>query len=107
MTIDESLKELASQQYPHQVDVVDAVMSQVRQHPYLRPVKRMRVWQQALSVAVAAAIVALVVNVVVVNMQAYDETGIGNMISQVHSYDYYGSSIEEYAPNPIEYLYEE
>ena len=94
-------------QCPHRVDVVDAVMSQVRQHPYLRPVKRPHIWRQALSIAVAAAIAALIVNVVVVNVQTYDEAGIGNMISQVHSYEYYGSSIEEYVPNPIEYLYEE
>ena len=39
MTIDEGLKELAAMQYPHQVDVAQAVMAQVRQHPYLQPVR--------------------------------------------------------------------
>ncbi len=106
MTIDEGLNELARQQYPHQVDVVQAVMAQVRQHPYLQPVRRVQTWQRVVSSSVAAVLLALVVSVTVVRIQAYNEAGIGSMIAQVQDYNYYGS-VEEAAMNPIEYIYEE
>ena len=106
MTVDEGLKELARQQYPHNVDVVQSVMAQVRMHPYLQPRRQVATWQRIVSATMAAAIVALLVNLVVVNLRSYDEDGIGYMISQVHDYNYYGSSVEE-AVNPIEYIYEE
>ena len=37
MTIEKQLRELAQQTCPKQVDVVDAVMAEVRQRPYLQP----------------------------------------------------------------------
>ena len=37
MTIEKQLQELAQQTCPKQVDVVDAVMAEVRQRPYLQP----------------------------------------------------------------------
>lgn len=106
MTVDEGLKELARQQYPHQVDVVQGVMAQVSQHPYMQPRRQVAVWQRVVSTAVAAAIVALLINVVVVNVRSYDEDDIGYMISQVHDYNYYGA-VEEAADNPIAYIYDE
>lgn len=108
MTVDEGLKELARMDYPREVDVVDGVMAEVMKHPYLRPVHRtVQPWQRIVSTTVAAAVVALVVNVVALRMNSYDEAGIGSMISQVHDYEYYGSTIEDGAVNPYEYLYNE
>ena len=106
MTIDEGLKELAAMQYPHQVDVAQAVMAQVRQHPYLQPVRRVQPWQRVVSSSVAAVVVALIASVTVIRIQASNEAGIGSMIAQVQDYGYYGS-VEEAAVNPIEYIYEE
>ena len=105
--IDELLKQLAAEQYPHQVDVVDSVMSQVSARPYLRPVRRVQSWQRWTSGAVAAVIILLAVNLTVSRIQANDNAGIGYMIAQVQDYNYYGSTIEDEAVNPIEYLYEE
>lgn len=106
MTIDEGLNELARQQYPGTVNVVDAVMAQVRLHPYLRPIHRVRTWQKVLSSSVAAVVLALLVSVTVMRIQAYNDAGIGTMISQVHDYSYYGT-VDEVAVNPIECIYEE
>lgn len=106
MTVDEGLKQLAAKDYPGKVDVVEAVMAEVSKHPYLRPVKKtVQPWRRIVSTTVAAAIVAVVVNVVAVRTNKYDEDGIGQMIAQVQDYDYYGSTIEDGAVNPMEYLY--
>ena len=108
MTVDESIKELAALRYPGKVDVVESVMAEVSKHPYMRPVRKaVQPWQRIVSTTVAAAIVALVVNVVTVRMHSYDEAGIGSMISQVPNYEYYGSTVEDCAENPIEYFYNE
>lgn len=108
MTVDESIKELAALRYQGKVDVVESVMAEVSKHPYMRPVRKaVQPWQRIVSTTVAAAIVALVVNVVTVRMHSYDEAGIGSMISQVHNYEYYGSTVEDCAENPIEYFYNE
>ncbi len=107
MTIDEGLKELARLEYPKKVDIVDKVMAEVSKKPYLRPVHKVQPWQRIVSTSIAAAIVALIVNIVVIRTAKYDEDSIGNMISQVNEYDYYGYTIEEQAINPIEFLYDE
>ena len=109
MNIEEQLQELSCQTYPRQVDVVDAVMAQVRQHPYLMPsapaanTKKV-VWRR-IALTAAAAVAALVV----INISfrpSYDEAQIGDMLAYVSDYDYY-SSVEEMAVNPIEFIYEE
>lgn len=105
MKVDDGLKELAQMEYPRKVNVVDAVMAEVGKHPYLRPVHHVQTWQRIVSTTVAAAIALLIVNVVVVRTQTYDEVGIGAMIAQVQNYDCYGSTIEDGAVNPFEYLY--
>ena len=107
MTVEEGLKELAGKNYPGKVDVVQGVMAEVMKHPYMQPVRRVQPWQRIVSTTVAAALVALVVNVVTVRMNSYDEEGIGMMISQVQNYEYYGSTVENAAVNPVDYFYEE
>ena len=106
MTIDEGLQELARQQYPRKVDVVEGVMAQVRQHPYLQHVHRVHTWQRIASSAVAAVLLAIVVSTVVIRVQASNDAGLGSMIAQVQDYGYYGSAVEEPALNPIECIYE-
>ena len=107
MTIDEGLQQLAQLEYPRKVDVVDKVMATVSERPYLRPIHKVQPWQRIVSTTIAAAIVALIVNVIVIRNAQYDEVGIGNMISQVHDYNYYGFSVEQQAVNPIEFLYDD
>lgn len=103
MNIEEQLQLLSRQRCPKQVDVVDAVMAQVRQKPYLQPVHRTAVWRTVALSAVAAVVAVVVFNVA--SFRSYDEEGIGTMIASVSDYSYYGSI--ESAANPIEYLYEE
>lgn len=104
MNIDEQLQQLSRQTCPRQVDVVDAVMAQVRQRPYLVPVKRNYLWQRVALTAVAAALALVVVNVA--TARSYNETQIGDMLAYVSDYDYY-APVESVASNPIEYLYDE
>lgn len=114
MNIEEQLQILSRQTYPKQVDVVDAVMAQVRQKPYLQPgaqsraaglshVHRTALWRTVALTAVAAVAALVVINVGA--FRSYDVEGIGSMIASVSDYDYY-SSVES-AANPIEYLYDE
>ena len=115
MNIDEQLQELSRQTCPKQVDVVDAVMAQVRQHPYLMPVvetrqaasprKTNKVLWRRIALTAAAAVAALVVLNVSLR-PSYDEAQIGDMLACVTDYDYY-SPVEELAENPIEVLYDD
>ena len=82
MTIEQQLDELACQEYPKKVDVVDRVMAEVEKKPYLRPVNNRVNWQR-ISVIAAAAVVALVaVNVVVFNTGSLDNGSQGLPIAQ-------------------------
>ena len=82
MTIEQQLDELAGQEYPKKVDVVDRVMAEVEKKPYLRPVHNRVNWQR-ISVIAAAAVVALVaVNVVVFNTGSLDNGSQGIPIAQ-------------------------
>ena len=101
MTVDEGLNELARQRCPQTVDVVQAVMARVSAHPYMRRTQRGRV----LPYAAAAAVVGIVGTGIVARHD--NNTGIGSMVAQVQDYSYYGSTVEEAAVNPIEYIYEE
>ena len=106
MTIDQTLEQLARQQYPGKVDVVDRVMAQVEQHPYLQRVTPQRFgWQRFSAIAAAAVVALLAVNVVFFH-NAYDDDGIGSMIAQVNDYSSW-NSVEYAAVNPIESLYDE
>ena len=114
MNIEEQLKELSHQNCPRQVDVVDRVMAEVRQHPYLiptaaaetrravTPIKKV-LWRR-IAMTAAAAVAALVVfNIAVA--PSYNEEQIGTMLAYVYDYDNY-ASVESAAPSPIDYLYD-
>lgn len=103
MNIDEQLQQLAQQTCPRQVDVVDAVMAQVRQKPYLMPNHRKVVWRRVATTAVAAVAALVLLNVAF--RPSYNEQQIGSMMAYVSDYDYY-SPVEDLAENPIEFLYE-
>ncbi len=108
MTIEEQLKQLAAEQYPGKVDVVDAVMAEVSNHPYLQPaVRKHHINWRLVGSAVAAAIAAVVVvNVAIVNTRSYDEEGMGNMIAQLNDYSSW-NTIEESAVDPYDYFFDE
>lgn len=106
MTIEETLKQMAGLQYPRQVDVVDRVMAEVSQHPYLQPVKRVVQWGRVSAIAAAAVVALLAVNVAVFQLRDYDEVGIGSAMLTLNDYTMW-NTVEEAAVNPIEYLYEE
>ena len=106
MTIEEQLKELAAQEYPRKVDVVDAVMREVSQRPYLQPVHRKVYWRLISGAAAAAVALVLVVNIAIHNFRGYDDDGLGSMIAQVNDYSSW-TTVEDAAENPYEYFYEE
>ena len=106
MTIEETLQQLSKQQYPHQVDVVDRVMAEVGQKSYLQPVRRTVSWQRISAIAAAAVVALLAINIAVFNSTSYDDEGLGSMIAQVNDYSSW-NTVEEYAVEPLEYLYEE
>ena len=97
MNIEEQLQILSRQTCPKQVDVVDAVMAQVRRKPYLRPAHRTALWRTVALTAVAAVAAVVVFNVA--SFRSYDEEGIGRMMAYV--------SVETAAVNPIECLYDD
>ena len=82
MTLEQQLDELAGQEYPKKVDVVDRVMAEVEKKPYLRPVHRRVNWQRITAVAAAAVVALVAVNVVVFNNHSYDNNGVGSTIAQ-------------------------
>lgn len=115
MNIDEQLQELSQLTCPRQVDVVDAVMNEVRQHPYLitkslshsatqSPRHRKVVWRRIALTAVAAMAALVVINLSF--RPSYNEEQIGTMLAYVSDYDYY-LPVEELAENPIEFLYDD
>lgn len=106
MNIDQTLEQLKQLNYPKQVDVVDKVMAQVSQKPYLRPVQHRPLWTRIVATAAAAAVALLLVNVLSITLRSYDEAGMGNTLAQLNDYGSWGS-VEEVALNPYESLYEE
>lgn len=106
MTLEQTLEQLSQQQYPHKVDVVDCVMAQVQQKPYLRPVRRSIGWRQ-ISIAAAAAVVALfVVNITFFRPSSFSNEDMGYAISQFNDFSSW-NTVEEAALNPMEPLFEE
>ena len=106
MTLEQKLNQLASLQYPHKVDVVDSVMAQVSQRPYLRPVRRTLSWRY-ISIAAAAAVVALfIVNITLFRPVNSSNEDMGCAIAQFNDYSSW-NTVEEAAVNPFEFLYEE
>ena len=86
MTIEQQLDELAGLEYPKKVDVVDRVMAEVEQKPYLRPVHRFNHWQRIGTIAAAAVVALVAVNVVLFNTGSLNNDGTGSMVSQVDDY---------------------
>ena len=106
MTIEQQLEQLAQLQYPNKVDVVDSVMAQVSQRPYLCPVHRKFTWRY-ISIAAAAAVVALfIVNITIFRPAAYSNEDMGFAIAQFNDYSSW-NTVEEAAVNPFDYIYEE
>lgn len=56
MTTEQQLDELARLEYPKKVDVVDKVMAEVGQKPYLRPVHKPIRWQRIATIAAVAVV---------------------------------------------------
>jgi anti-sigma-K factor RskA len=90
MNIDEQLQELSRQTCPKQVDVVDAVMAQVRQHPYMinnslddtaaqSSDHRKVIWRRIALTAAAAAVAVVVFNISL--RPSYNEEQIGDMVA--------------------------
>ncbi len=108
MTIEQQLENLSRQTCPKQVDVVDSVMDVVSKKPYLQPVHRnnRQIWR-IVATTVAAAVVALIVNVTVLYTHNYDDEGLGMMMAQVNDYSSYSvmGTVEDAAVDPLEYVY--
>lgn len=77
MTMEQQLDELARLEYPKKVDVVDKVMAEVGQKPYLRPVHKPIRWQRIATIAAAAVIGLVAVNVVLFNSGTTDNASQG------------------------------
>ena len=104
MTIEQTLEHVATLQYPRNVDVVDGVMAQVVQHPYLRlspPATRR--WRMAAVAAAAAAVI--VVGAFLLRPSGYSNEDMASAIMQFNDYSSW-TTIEE-AANPIADIYEE
>lgn len=104
MNTEQLLKELSQQTCPREVDVVDAVMAQVRQRPYLMPRRNTTLVRRiALSVAAVAAVAIIAVPALM--PRSDNDAQLDDMFAYVQDYDYFYHV--ESAANPIEYLYED
>ena len=104
MNTEQLLKELSQQTCPREVDVVDAVMAQVRQRPYLMPRRNTTLVRRiALSVAAIAAVAIIAVPALM--PRSVNDAQLDDMFAYVQDYDYFYHV--ESAANPIEYLYED
>lgn len=82
MTIEQQLDELAGLEYPKKVDVVDQVMAEVEKKPYLRPVHGRVNWRNVSTIAAAAVVALVAINVVVFNGHSLDNGTQGIPIAQ-------------------------
>lgn len=110
MTDEDILQQLRELNYPDKIDVVDAVMAQVRNKPLLVPQPK-HVSFQRWAIAVAACFVlAVTVNVSILFLRDFNEPQLSKDIAMVYNYtDAYNSisSDDSYDFGLVEYLYDE
>lgn len=85
MTDDYLLQQMRDMRYPAQVDVVDGVMSQVASRPIMvrRPVPR---WRSIAIAAAACALLAVGVNMVLLQTRQFDTRSISGCLTEVYDY---------------------
>ncbi|MBR1792493.1 MAG: hypothetical protein IJ764_02500 [Bacteroidales bacterium] len=98
------MQQLRQMQYPHAVNLVEGVMSQVRLS-LPRPSVWHR-WGRYVAAVAACVVVALSINVLIFFTKDYNEPQLTSMLASVYGYDQYMSqSIESYAdPSLIDLL---
>jgi hypothetical protein len=109
MTIEEKLKEVGALQCPVRVDVVDSVMERVRQkelHEVAGSSLPKRLFTWGGSLAAAAVVALLLVNVLAVKPVATSDQQLGEMIASLQDFESYGA-VEDAALEPIDFLYGE
>lgn len=99
MTEDTLIQQMRDMRYPGQVDVVDAVMAQVSNRPILSPVAlRAQRWHRAAMAAAACALLAVGINMTVMQTRHFDVKSISGCLAEVYDYhsDYtYESAADE------------
>ena len=109
MTLDEQLEQLAAMEYPHRVDVRDAVMQQVESLPirHLHTARPSRPLWQRMSAAVAAvATLLLGVGIAMPYLRSYDDEGIAGTMAQLGDYSSW-NTVEDIATDPYDYFYDQ
>lgn len=108
MTLDEQLEQLAAMEYPHRVDVRDAVMQQVGALSVrpLHAAPRTRPLWQRMGTAVAAAVALLLgVGIAMPYLRSYDDEGIAGTMAQLGDYSSW-NTVEDLATDPYDYFYD-
>lgn len=83
---DELLKrEIQDLQYPNDIDVVDAVMSEIKTRPFMIDSKR-RTLRKAIAISAACLVLAISIPVAWAG-NSVDEHAIGSMLDQVYAFD--------------------
>lgn len=109
MTEDIFLQQLRDMRYPGDIDVVNAVMEQVRNKPLLftQPKQAGR-FRKILAGAAACAALAVAANVAHLYTRDYNEAQIGDMMAEVYDYhaDYGSITADYYDLGAVEAIYE-
>ena len=104
MTIENTLKQIANLRYEEKVDVVDEVMRQVAQRPFLQPVYSARKRWRITTIAAVVA-VAIVTGVFLLRPHGYTTDEVDYAIMQFN--DYSSWNTVESSANPFAYMYDE
>lgn len=101
MTDDTLIQQLREMHYPGKVDVVDSVMEQVAKRPLLAPVpSRSHRWIRAVLTAAACALLAVGVNMVLLQNRQFDSKSIGTCLAEVYDYHSDYGYVSEYGAIP-------
>lgn len=112
MTEDEIIQQLREMRYPNDIDVTGAVIARISKTPLLAsaPTKP-PIFKRVVAAVAACAVLVVAVNAAILFTHDYNESSIGNMISEVYTYhaDYNDltASISDYDIGAIESYYEE